>query len=146
MVAKAFASRIAWFWNHTLQFFFLLHHLVCAFLVPWPGIKPRPVAVKARSPDHWASREFPAIRFLSSSLHQNCYWGGHQRLPLSQIQWSPASPHKMLSAASGTPTHVFFFIHLLGLLGSQNHHLQTLATHFQGAGTFLGSPFMLASP
>ena len=28
-------------------------------LVPRPGAKPRPTAVKAPSPNHWTTREFP---------------------------------------------------------------------------------------
>ena len=28
-------------------------------LVPWPGIEPRPTAVRALNPNHWTAREFP---------------------------------------------------------------------------------------
>ena len=31
----------------------------CRILVPQPGMEPRPMAVKAGSPNHWAAREFP---------------------------------------------------------------------------------------
>ena len=41
---------------------FLLHHTVCGILVPWPGIKPKPLAVEAQSPNHWITREFPVIK------------------------------------------------------------------------------------
>ena len=33
----------------------------CGILVPQPGIKPGPSAVKAQSPNHWTTREFPKI-------------------------------------------------------------------------------------
>ena len=31
----------------------------CGILVPWPDIEQRPLAVKAYSPNHWTTREFP---------------------------------------------------------------------------------------
>ena len=49
----------------SLSFFFWLHHVACGILVPQPGIKPRPSAVRAWSPNHWTSREFhPNLYFL----------------------------------------------------------------------------------
>ena len=39
------------------------HHAACGILVPRPGIEPRPSAVKARSPNHWNTREFPQVCF-----------------------------------------------------------------------------------
>ena len=42
-----------------LLFFFWSCHVACEILVPQPGIKPVPPAVKARSPNHWTTREFP---------------------------------------------------------------------------------------
>ena len=41
--------------------FFWLRHMACKILVPGPGIEPGPTAVKALSPDHWTTREFPTI-------------------------------------------------------------------------------------
>ena len=35
-------------------------HTVYNILVPWPEIEPEPPAVKAWSPNHWATREIPA--------------------------------------------------------------------------------------
>ena len=43
-------------------FFFRPSHAARGILVPWPGIEPRPLAVKARSPNHWTAREFPCGR------------------------------------------------------------------------------------
>ena len=37
-------------------FFFWPHHGAHRILVPWPGIKPRPSAVKVQSPKHWAGK------------------------------------------------------------------------------------------
>ena len=45
-------------------FFFLAVPKSCGILVPWPGIKPRPSAVKAQSPDQQAAREFPEHLFI----------------------------------------------------------------------------------
>ena len=38
-------------------------HMACGILVPQPGIEPRPSAVRARSPNHWITREFPNNEF-----------------------------------------------------------------------------------
>ena len=58
------------------DFFFLFTHSkvhffsfwpcynACRILVPQPGIKPGPLAVKVPSPNHWAAREFPSSLFL----------------------------------------------------------------------------------
>ena len=43
-------------------FFYLLfwpYCVACRILVPRPGTEPRPVAVKAPSPNHWTAREIP---------------------------------------------------------------------------------------
>ena len=45
-------------------FFFWPRHVACGILVPWPGIKPGPPAVKARSPNHWTTREVPTYLTL----------------------------------------------------------------------------------
>ena len=56
-------------------FFFLLHHLVCGFLAPWPGIKPRPVVVKAWSPDHWTTKEFLFLKVPLDTVHLKSTFG-----------------------------------------------------------------------
>ena len=33
--------------------------MACGYSVPQSGIKPKPLAVKAPSPNHWAARESP---------------------------------------------------------------------------------------
>ena len=46
--------------------FFWLHHMpwACGILIPQPGIKPRPAAMEAESPNHWTARESPLIVVL----------------------------------------------------------------------------------
>ena len=44
--------------------FFVPHRAACGILAPQPGIEPTPLAVKARSPNHWTAREFPPLPFL----------------------------------------------------------------------------------
>ena len=39
--------------------------MACKILVPWPGMKPEPPAVEARSPNHGTAREFPSGSLLS---------------------------------------------------------------------------------
>ena len=45
--------------------FFWPRHVACEVSVPRPGIELAPSAVKARSPNHWTARKFPAAIFLS---------------------------------------------------------------------------------
>ena len=41
------------------HYFFWLSCSACEILVPWPGTELAPLAVKAPSPNHWTTREFP---------------------------------------------------------------------------------------
>ena len=41
--------------------------MACRTLVPQPGIEPAPSAVKAQSPNHWTTKEFPLIFILQSN-------------------------------------------------------------------------------
>ena len=43
--------------------FFWLHLEACGILIPWPGIKPRPLAVREQNPNHRTAREFPCLFF-----------------------------------------------------------------------------------
>ena len=59
-------TELNWRFSHTiswrvvsLSLFFWLLHVTCRILVPWSGIEPGPRAVKALSPNHWTTREFP---------------------------------------------------------------------------------------
>ena len=40
-----------------------LAHVVCGFLVPWPGIEPVPPTVEKRSLNHWTTREI-SLQYL----------------------------------------------------------------------------------
>ena len=51
-----------WHFQSRLIFFFGLCCAACGILIPRPGIKPVPPAVKARSPNHWTTREFPELQ------------------------------------------------------------------------------------
>ena len=46
-----------------LFFFFKPCHIAFGILVPQPGIKPKPSAVKVQNPNHWTTREFPQTIF-----------------------------------------------------------------------------------
>ena len=35
----------------------------CRIFIPWPGIEPTPLAVRALSPNQWTTREFPKLIF-----------------------------------------------------------------------------------
>ena len=41
------------------EFFFWPHQAICEILVPWPGIKFTPSALKAGSLSHWTTRDLP---------------------------------------------------------------------------------------
>ena len=59
-------------WVVFFLFFFLRHRALCGILVPRPGIEPAPLAVKARSPNHWTTREVPGRFWLASQ--SNILW------------------------------------------------------------------------
>ena len=50
-------------------FFFPPHHGTCGILVSWPGIKPRPLAVKVWSLNHWIDKEFPWKKCIKLFLY-----------------------------------------------------------------------------
>ena len=60
--SDSWGARVGFFLSIFFLFFFWLHLTVWGILVPQPGIEPGPSAVRARSPNHWATREFPRIR------------------------------------------------------------------------------------
>ena len=61
-IPPPFRTQVFFFFFFFL--FFWLHHAAYGILVPHPGIEPVPPAVEARSPNHWASREFPGLKSL----------------------------------------------------------------------------------
>ena len=52
-------------------FLFWPRHLACGILVPQPGVEPRCLAVKERSPNHWTAREFLFFFFFKGNCLQN---------------------------------------------------------------------------
>ena len=53
---------------------FFPHCVVCGILVPRPGIKLKPLAVKAWSPNHWTAREFPGSMLFDTGLSNIFFW------------------------------------------------------------------------
>ena len=49
--------------QYTINLFFKPCHIAFGILVPQPGIKPEPSAVKVQNPNHWTAREFPLTIF-----------------------------------------------------------------------------------
>ena len=47
--------------------------VACRILIPWPGIEPRPTAVKALSANHWTTRELPSLAFYGMGWVQGWY-------------------------------------------------------------------------
>ena len=72
---------------------FWLYHATCGILVPQPGIKPGPLAVRALSPNHWTTREFP--------------WLHHFKFPPAMHKGSD------FSTSSLTLVIFFFFLFLI---------------------------------
>ena len=48
-------------------------HVACRILVPWPGIEPRPTAVKALSANHWTTRKLPSLAFYGMDWVQRWF-------------------------------------------------------------------------
>ena len=62
-------------------FFFVCScHLACEIFIPWPGIKPKLLAVEAWSLSHWTAREVPNLLFFIWMLLFLFLYGGD--LPL----------------------------------------------------------------
>ena len=63
VLANTALRRASWciLWENIQYslFIFWPYHMACRISVPWPGIKPRPCAVKVQNPNHWIAREFP---------------------------------------------------------------------------------------
>ena len=69
-----------------------LCHAACGIFVPQPGVKPRPSAVKAQSPNHWTTREFPSF-FLKKIQWASlvAQWPWPRKIPHAAEQLSPCA-------------------------------------------------------
>ena len=62
-VSHGLGEEVLFIYIYIYFFFFFLATLVaCGILLPQPGIESGPSAVKAWSPNHWTTREFPKGR------------------------------------------------------------------------------------
>ena len=46
--------------------------IACGILVSRPGIESQPSGVRAKSPNHWTTREFPSRSLLKQKTGYNC--------------------------------------------------------------------------
>ena len=91
------------FFNRLFYFFIFIFWLRCAacgIIVPWPGIEPGPSAVRARSPNHWTTREFPNRLYFFRAV-----WGLQKNL--TEFSGSPhtLNPSKDLARAPTMCSH-----------------------------------------
>ena len=99
-------------------FVFWLRRAACGTLVPWPGVEPGPMAVKAPSPNHWTTREFPQILFwllishrIKSRVPQACK--AHDLLTLVSLTSVPAIFHWIHSAWAAPLRTLLFTLYWL---------------------------------
>ena len=76
----------------SLFFYFRPCPTACRILVPWLGIEPGSLAVRAWSPNHWTAREFPTLASLfqlekpqAGALWVRCC------VSLGQVMWAECS-------------------------------------------------------
>ena len=98
-----------------IYLFFWLCPAACDILVPRPGIKPGPLAVRAPSPNHWPAREVPERPLfkynpstssvgltLQAAVHLPC----SHRVRVHTARGPPTpEPMKLLSPAGPQPAH-----------------------------------------
>ena len=68
------------------HFFFPPHCATYEILVPRPGIKPGPSAVKTRSPNHWTASEFPMMDIFKHTQKERERERGTMNPDVSQLQ------------------------------------------------------------
>ena len=79
--------------------------MACGDLVPWPGIEPRPPALRAQSLSHWPTKAVPATGFLSV-LHWVVGALALGTWPCSSFSFYPLHcpvPQEVLPASTWTP-------------------------------------------
>lgn len=76
-------------WLHLPSVFFLsssslwTQHEACGTIDPWPESKSRTLAVKVWTPNHWATKDFPHLPFLSRDYVFEGYAASSLKLPNS---------------------------------------------------------------
>lgn len=75
-------------WRHRLSVFFLssslwTQHEACGIIDPWPESKSRTLAVKVWTPNHWTTKDFPHLPFLSRDYVFEGYAASSFKLPNS---------------------------------------------------------------
>ena len=65
VLTHAVPNSLTWFYSFL---YFTSGGMGCVILVPPPGIEPRPIAVKAWTPNLWIIMEFPWLFFFFLEL------------------------------------------------------------------------------
>ena len=76
-----------------ILFCFCFDHAACWILVPWPGVEPGPLAVKAQNPNHCITKKFLALSFFLSSKHPDFF-------PVPCLFFSPGTQKFLLRICS----------------------------------------------
>ena len=73
---------LMWLRKQTLisLFFLWSHHVAYGILVPQPGTKPGPLAMKVESPNYWPTREPPGISLFFLIKTLILLWGPHPQV------------------------------------------------------------------
>ena len=103
------------------------HQVACRILVPPPGIKPRPLAVIAQSPNHWNAREFPLIYVIPFLLVTLGFICSSLSLYLSSLRYEVRLFEIFLVSSDG---HILLWSSLSELLLLQPISFGMLYFHF----------------
>ena len=76
--------------SFVLSFLFLFGGAACGILVPRPGIEPAPLAVRARSPNHWTARELLPSHPLAITMQNMVAPGGVCGAPTGGLYTLPS--------------------------------------------------------
>ena len=78
---------VCWVFLFGLVFFFWPPHVACGILLPWLGIEPGPLALKAQNPNHWTTRNsHGSMLYVQKSAHVRV-----------QLDESPQTEHTLVT-------------------------------------------------